>query len=275
MHPVPVGSTGELHIAGAGLARGYLKDPDLTLKKFVPNPFSNIASDRLYKTGDIARFLPDDQIEFLGRIDDQIKIRGHRVELNEIIRVLSRHAEVRDCAIVSGEDSGGDKRLVAYVVPQVSSSPTASKLRNFLADDLPEYMIPGIFVCLDALPIGPNGKVDRSALPAPEPTNTLNDEDFAEPSTPVQQRVATIVAQLLHLERVGINDNFFLLGGNSLLGTQVIANVRSNFDVDLTLLSLFDHPSVAGIAAEVEQLILAKLEVMSEEEAQRLLDLIQ
>ena len=275
MQPVPVGATGELHIAGPGLARGYLNERGLTLKKFVPNPFSNIAGDRLYKTGDLARFLPDGQIEFLGRIDDQIKIRGHRVELNEIISVLSRHAAVRECTVASGEDSAGDKRLVAYVVLHANSSPTLSELRNFLAKDLPEYMFPAAFVRLDALPIGPNGKVDRSALPAPDPSNTLNDEAFAEPSTPIQQRIATIIAKLLGLERVGINDNFFLLGGNSLLGTQVIAHVRSNFDVDLTLLNLFDHPSVAGIAGEVERLIVAKLEVMSEEEAQRLLDLGQ
>jgi amino acid adenylation domain-containing protein len=273
MHPVPIGSAGELHIAGAGLARGYLNRPDLTSEKFVSNPFSDIPGDRLYKTGDLARFLPDGQIEFLGRVDDQVKIRGYRIELNEIIGVLSRHPAVQENTVVASEDGAGDKRLVAYIVARTSPFPTIIELRNFLAKELPEYMLPAAFVRLDALPIGPNGKVDRSALPAPDLHNALRDETFVEPGTPTEQRIATMVAKLLGLERVGINDNFFLLGGNSLMGTQVIARVRNSFDVDLTLLSLFDHPTVAGIAAEVEQLIAAKLETMSEEEAQRLVDL--
>jgi amino acid adenylation domain-containing protein len=273
MHPTPTGTAGELHITGAGLARGYLNRADLTSEKFVSNPFSDIPGERLYKTGDLARFLPDGQIEFLGRVDDQVKIRGYRIELNEIISVLSRHPAVQENTVVVSEDGCGGKRLVAYIVPRTSAFPTVIELRNYLAKELPEYMLPATFVRLDALPIGANGKVDRSALPAPDLHNAMCDETFVEPGTPTEQRIAGIVAMLLGLDHVGINDNFFLLGGNSLLGTQVIAHVRSNFDVDLALLTLFDHPTVAGIAAEVERLIIAKLETMSEEEAQRLLDL--
>jgi amino acid adenylation domain-containing protein len=273
LHPVPLGSPGELHIAGAGLARGYLNRPDLTREKFVSNPFSDVPESRLYKTGDLARLLPDSQIEFLGRVDDQVKILGHRVELNEVISVLSRHPSVQESTVVASQDRTGDKRLVAYIVARTSPAPTVAELRDFLRQELPDFMLPAVFVRLEALPMSANGKVDRSALPAPDFNNVICDEAFVEPGTPTEQRVAAIVAKLLGLESIGINDNFFLLGGNSLLGTQVIAQLRSNFDVDLTLLSLFDHPTVAGIAVAVEQSINDKLENMSEEEAQRLLDL--
>jgi amino acid adenylation domain-containing protein len=273
VHAVPMGAAGELHIAGAGLARGYLNQPDLTRQKFISNPFSEIAGDRLYKTGDLARFLPDGQVEFLGRIDDLVKIRGYRIELNEIVSVLSRHPGVRESTVVAKEDWAGDKRLVAYIVPAADRAPTLGDLRNFLSKELPEYMLPAAFVTLHSLPIGPNGKVDRSALPAPDDQNTVReDRAFLGPRTPTEKRIASIVAPLLGLERVSVNDNFFTLGGNSLLGTQVIARLREAFGVELSLLTLFDHPTVAGIAGEAERLLVAKLDAMSEEEVQRLLD---
>lgn len=273
LRQVPIGEPGELHIGGAGLARGYLNQPELTAEKFIPNPFSDAPGSRLYKTGDMARYLPDGQIAFLGRIDDQIKIRGYRVEPNEIVTVLNRHPAVEASLVVGREDSPGDKRLVAYIVPVPQSQPTEGALRDFLRISLPDYMVPAIFVPLEALPLGPHGKLDRAALPAPDGANMLRQTNFVAPRTPVEKRLARILSGLLDLEQVGIEDNFFLLGGHSLLGTQVIARVRDAFGVELPLRSLFEAPTVAGLAAEIEQRILAKLQSMSEDEARRVLDL--
>jgi amino acid adenylation domain-containing protein len=272
MDRVSAGKIGEIYIGGGGLARGYLNDPALTAERFVGHPFSVDASARLYRTGDLGCYLPDGQIAFHGRVDDQVKIRGHRIELNEVVEVLNRHPAVRESVIVASENSRGEKRLVAYVAP-VATFPPLSELRDFLAKELPDYMLPATFVSLDALPVGPNGKVDRFALPAPSDENILREETFLSPRTPAEQRVAAIVASLLALERVGMKDNFFYLGGNSLFGTQVIARLRDAFNVDVPLLKLFDHPTVADLAAEVDRLMVANLDAMSEEEAQRLLAL--
>ena len=269
---VPAGSIGEIYIGGAGLARGYLNDPALTAERFVKHPFSAVAGDRLYRTGDLGSYLPDGQIAFHGRVDDQVKIRGYRIELNEVASVLNRHPAVRESVLVASENSTGEKQLVAYVVP-VSTFPPISELRDFLAKELPDYMLPATFVSLDALPVGPSGKVGRFALPAPSDENILREETFLSPRTPAEQRVAAIVESRLGLERVGIKDNFFYLGGNSLFGTQVIARLRDAFNVDVPLLRLFDHPTVADLASEVERLMVEKLDAMSEEEAQRLLAL--
>jgi acyl carrier protein len=201
-----------------------------------------------------------------------VKIRGYRIELNEVASVLNRHPAVRESVLVASENSTGEKQLVAYVVP-VSTFPPISELRDFLAKELPDYMLPATFVSLDALPVGPSGKVGRFALPAPSDENILREETFLSPRTPAEQRVAAIVESLLGLERVGIKDNFFYLGGNSLFGTQVIARLRDAFNVDVPLLRLFDHPTVADLASEVERLMVEKLDAMSEEEAQRLLAL--
>jgi amino acid adenylation domain-containing protein len=270
MRQVPTGSSGELHIGGTGLARGYLNRPDLSSQKFVPNPFSDVPGDRLYKTGDLARYLPDGKIAFLGRVDDQVKIRGYRVELSEITNVLNRHPAVRENIVIAREESVGEKRIVAYIVPFAGANPTNNELRQHLGQELPEYMLPAVFVTMDSLPLGTNGKVDRSVLPVPTDENIIRDEKFVAPRTPTEQRIASIVATLLGLKRIGVNDNFFLLGGNSLLATQVIARLREAFDVEVSLLTLFDHPTVAGIASEVEQLIFARVEALSEEEVQRL-----
>lgn len=270
MLPVPIGSAGELYIAGVGLARGYLNRSDLTSEKFVSNPFSSALGDRLYKTGDLARFLSDGQVAFLGRVDDQVKIRGYRIELNEVTSVLSRHPALRESVVVASENGGGEKRLVAYVAPHTCPGPTSWELRKFMRKELPDYMLPAAFVRLEALPLSPNGKVDRAALPPADDKSVMRDEPFLGARTLTEERVASIVAPLLGLESVGVNDNFFLLGGNSLLGTQVIARLRAAFGVELSLLSLFDNPTVAGIASEVEQLIVAKVEAMTEDEVRRL-----
>jgi len=272
MERVADGRIGEIYVGGAGLAKGYLNDPALTAERFVRHPFAAVAGARLYRTGDLGCYLPDGQIAFHGRVDDQVKIRGYRIELDEVIGALNRHAAVRESTVVASENEAGEKQLVAYVVP-LAPLPPISELRAFLAKELPDYMLPSTFVGVEALPVGTNGKVDRLALPAPCDENILREEIFLNPRTPTEQRVAAIVACLLGLERVGVKDNFFYLGGNSLFGTQVIARLRDAFNVDVPLLKLFDHPTVADLAAEVERLMVAKLDAMSEEEAQRLLAL--
>lgn len=270
MNESPVGGEGEMYIGGAGLARGYLNQPDLTSEKFVPNPFSSDAKAQLYRTGDRARYLPDGQIAFLGRIDDQVKIRGFRIETNEIVNLLSQHRDIKSCTVVAREDAGHAKRLVAYIVPVPDAQLTNRNLRGFLGKTLPEFMLPAVFVRLNSLPLSESGKVNRFLLPAPDDSNMVRDQVFVAARTPAEKRIVSIVAPLLGLKEIGVDDNFFFLGGNSLLGTQVIARVREAFGVEVSLLNLFDHPTVAGIASEVEELIIAKVDAMSEEEVLRL-----
>jgi len=267
----PSGRPGELYVGGAGLARGYRNCPDLTAESFVRNPFSNQPGSRLYKTGDIACSLPDGQIAFLGRADDQVKIRGYRIEPDEVVAALDRHPMVQASVVIAREDTPGDKYLVAYVVPKEKQQLTAKVLREFLLLHLPEYMVPALFCGLDILPLTPSGKVDRKALPAPTQAYLLSEDEYIAPRTPVEKRITAMLATLLRLQRVGVNGNFFLLGGNSLLGAQVIARVRDAFGVELSLLSLFNHPTVAELAAEIEQLLIANLEAMSEDEVLRLI----
>jgi amino acid adenylation domain-containing protein len=267
---VSPGEIGEIYVGGALLAKGYLNDPALTAEKFVDNPFAS--GSKLYRTGDLGCELPDGPIAFHGRADEQVKINGYRIELNEVAGVLRRHPAIRESVIGVSESDSGEKQMVAYIVPR-SVSPTVGELRDFLANELPEYMLPAVFVSLDSLPTKSSGKVDRSALPAPTEQNVLRDEAFLGPRTPTEQRIASIVARLLSLQQVGMNDNFFYLGGNSLFGTQVIARLRDAFGIEVPLLKLFDHPTVADLSAEVERMIMAKLDSISEEEAQRLLAL--
>ena len=269
MQSVPAGTMGEIYVGGAGLAQGYLNDAQLTAERFVRDPFSSDPGARLYRTGDLGCFLGSGEIEFHGRADDQVKIRGHRIELNEVTGVLKRHPAVRDAAIVAHGNGNSEKQLVAYVVAD-SASPAVGELRNFLAKELPEYMLPAAFVMLERLPLSSNGKIDRSALPLPRNENILREKIAVEPSTPTEQRVAAIVASLLGLNQLGVDDNFFYLGGNSLFGTQVIARLRDAFNVEIPLLKLFDRPTVAELAAEVDRMIVARVEAMSEEEARRL-----
>ncbi|WP_254564071.1 non-ribosomal peptide synthetase [Oscillatoria sp. HE19RPO] len=249
--PVPIGVPGELHIAGVGLAKGYLNRPELTDEKFIPNPFSNEPDSRLYKTGDLARYLSDGNIEYLGRIDDQVKVRGFRIELGEIEAALSQHPSLLSAAVVLREDIPGQKSLVAYIVPVQDSAPTVGELRGFLKPQLPDYMMPSAFVVLESLPLTPNGKVDRRALPAPEKRNEL-EESFVAPSTPIEEMLASIWSNILSIDSVGIHDNFFELGGHSLLATQVISRVRDTLTVELPLRTLFEAPTLAGLAERVE-----------------------
>jgi amino acid adenylation domain-containing protein len=273
MQEVPAGTAGELCVAGAGLARGYHRRPDLTLEKFIPNPFrsrlNSRAGDRLYRTGDLARYLPNGELEFLGRLDEQIKIRGFRIEPNEIVKALDEYSDVEASAVMARENRGGEKSLVAYVVLVPAAKTTGTALREHLSKRLPDYMVPASFVRMDALPVTANGKVDRAALPNPGDANRLREENFVAPSGPVQQRLAGIIASLLHVERIGANDNFFLLGGHSLLGTQLIGRVNETFGIELPLLQIFDHPTLAEMSGVIETLILAKLELASAGELHR------
>jgi acyl-coenzyme A synthetase/AMP-(fatty) acid ligase len=260
--PVPVRVVGEIYVGGAGVARGYLNHPELTAEKFAPNPFSRDPGSRLYRTGDVARYLPDGNIEFLGRSDHQVKVRGFRIELGEIEAVLGRHPTVHQSVVLAREDTpagstaapGTGKRLVAYIVPKQMTGPTVSELRSFLKEKLPEHMIPSAFVFLDALPLTSHGKVDRAALPVPDQLRPELERAFVAPRTPVEVELAGIWAKVLQLERVGIHDDFFELGGHSLLATQVISRLRAAFHIDLPLRSLFERPTVAGLAERIEVL---------------------
>jgi amino acid adenylation domain-containing protein len=252
MQPVPIGASGELHIGGDGLARGYLNRPELTAEKFVSNPFSDDPQARLYKTGDLARYLPDGNIEFLGRIDDQVKIRGFRVEPGEIEAILGQHPGVRESVVIAREDSAG-KHLAAYVVPRESETPAIGDLRSFLRAKLPEYMVPSAFLMLDALPRTPHGKVDRHALPPPNHSGPGPDETLVEPRNPVEKALVKIWSQVLGLERVGVHDNFFDLGGHSLLATQVISRARELYRIEISLRTFFETPTIAGIAEVIER----------------------
>jgi amino acid adenylation domain-containing protein len=249
--PVPPGGAGELYIAGAGLARGYRHRPDLTAERFVSHP--GVAGARLYRTGDRGRLLPDGSLAFLGRLDEQVKIRGYRVELEEIAAALTTHPGVAEGVVVAPEAGDGERQLVAYVVPAAGAVPGRDALVATLRRALPDYMVPALFVTLPALPLTTSGKVDRAALPAPDAANTLRDAARAAPRTAVEAEVARILGGLLDVEEVGVEDNFFLLGGHSLLGTQLIMRLRAAFGVDLALRTLFDAPTVAELAAEIER----------------------
>jgi amino acid adenylation domain-containing protein len=252
LRPLPLGVPGNLYIGGVSLARGYFNRPELTAEKFVPNPFSEEPGARLYKTGDLARYLPDGNIECLGRVDHQVKIRGFRIELGEIEAALDQHPAVREAVVLAPEDAPGEKRLVAYVVAEREPLPTTTDLRNFLKEKLPEHMVPALFVLLDALPLMPNGKVDHRALPAPDRTRPELDKAFVAPRTPTEELLSEIWAKVLDIERVGIYDNFFDLGGHSLLATQVVSRIREAFQVELPLRRIFEVPTVAGLAESIE-----------------------
>ena len=243
--PVPIGVAGELHIGGVGVGQGYLNRPDLTAAAFIANPFG---PGRLYKTGDLCRYWPDGTIEYLGRIDHQVKIRGFRIELGEIETVLGQHPGVLACVVMAREDQPGDKRLVAYVVAQ-GDGLAAADLKAHLGGSLPEHMVPSAVVLLDAMPLSPNGKADRKALPAPE--WTAGAPAYVEPAGPVEQVLALIWADLLQVPQVGRFDRFFDLGGHSLLATQVIGRVRTLLKVELPLRRLFEAPQLAAFAEAV------------------------
>ena len=250
--PVPVGVPGHLYIGGEGGARGYHEQPALTAENFRPDPFSE-TGQRLYRTGDKARYLPDGNIEFLGRFDEQVKIRGFRIEPREIESELRGHPAVHEALVLTREDEGRDRHLVAYVVPEHQPAPTFGELLAFLRTRLPAYMLPSALVTLEELPLTPNGKIDRSQLPPPDHDRPFLEGAFASAATPVQDVLCSIWAELLSLERVGIHDNFFDLGGHSLLATRVVSKIRYVFQVEIPLRTLFDWPTVAGLSSRVEQ----------------------
>jgi amino acid adenylation domain-containing protein len=282
MSPAPVGVPGELYIAGTGLARGYLGRPSLTAERFIPDPFSLEAGGRLYRTGDVVRWLADGELEFIGRADNQVKVRGFRIELGEIEAALSSHEAVRDCVVLAREDEPGDKRLVAYVVTAtVGPVLSAAELRAHLKERLPEYMVPSAFVMLEALPLNANGKVDRRALPAPD--SSLVSDIYVAPRDAVEEMIAEVWAEVLRVERVGVEDNFFESGGHSLLAMQVVSHLRQLMGCELPLRLMFEEPTVAGLAAALARdpearasalraaQMLARLSSLSEEEVESML----
>lgn len=292
LQPVPVGVLGELHIGGVGLARGYLNRPDLTNEKFIPNPFSNDPNYRLYKTGDLVRYLPDGNIEYLGRIDNQVKIRGFRIELGEIEATLSQHPDVQEVAVICREDIPSNKRLVAYVVsnlihehipyhsecqleldgntitfhtedistggvglvgvPATDQRTLSGSLRDYLKQKLPDYMIPSAFVLMKALPLTPNGKIDRRTLRAPDSFHTEQEDKFVAPRTPAEAKLAAIWAEILGLKRIGINDNFFELGGHSLQAASLVSKLSGEMNLKVSVKLLFEHPTIAELAVAID-----------------------
>jgi amino acid adenylation domain-containing protein len=269
--PVAPGQVGEIYIGGNGVARGYRNKPQTTAERFLQDPFNPTPGSRMYRTGDLGRFLPDGQIAFHGRVDSQEQIHGHRVEPDEIVYALERHPSVAASAVVA-RGHGSAKSLVAYVVPRESMVLSALGLREFLSASLPHYMVPSTFVRISALPFNSNGKLDRAALPEPATGNRIDDGGYRAPSTPTEISLAEILAALLEVERVGADDNFFLLGFHSLLATQVAVRVYERFGVQLGLRHLFEAKTLARLAAELDRLLLEKLDSMSDDEVAGYLD---
>ena len=253
MNPVAIGAEGELYIGGDGLARCYLNRPSTTAERFVPHPFSEQAGARLYRTGDRVRYTAQGEIEFLGRVDNQVKVRGHRIELGEIEAMLLTHHAVREATVIVRDDSG-DRRLVAYIAPAPQQQPpTTEDLRFYLGEKLPDYMMPSRFVFLEAMPLTPNGKVDRRALPAPDATRDDFGGAYLAPQNPTEEMLVNIWSDVLAVEQLGVRDNFFDLGGHSLLATQVMSRLREAFGVEIALRELFEQPTVRELAQRVEE----------------------
>src|SRR5262249_29089743 len=250
---VPIGVHGELYIGGDGLAQGYLNRPELTAERFVVHPFSDQAGSRLYRTGDLVRYRPDGNIEFLGRVDEQVKLRGYRIEPGEIENVLNQHPLIKETVVVArARDSSEEKELVGHIVSTQESSVSVDELRRFLAAKLPDYMIPSAFVFLNALPLLPNGKIDRNALPPPDGERPPLHQGLVEPRSEIEELVAQVWREVLKLEKIGVHDNFFELGGHSLLAARAVARLRTNFSSDLPLRKLLDSPTVAALAKHID-----------------------
>jgi acyl carrier protein len=268
LQPVPIGIAGQLYIGGDGVARGYLNRPELTTERFIPDPFNSVLSARLYRTGDLAKYRLDGQIEFLGRSDDQIKLRGFRVELREIQSILNQHPGLKESVVVVSEDLTDvtsdqqkietksfkpDKHLVAYVVPK-NNSIIVSELRTFLRQKVPDYMVPRFFIQLESLPLTPNGKVDQRRLPSPHDSRQQHLQQLSEPRTETELLIAQVWEEVLRLERIGIDDNFFELGGHSLLVTKLVSKLGEIFRREISVRTLFEAPSIRTFAARIEEL---------------------
>jgi amino acid adenylation domain-containing protein len=268
---LPARMPGELCIGGAGVARGYLGRPELTAQKFTPHPCSAVPGARLYRSGDLARWLPDGSIEFLGRVDNQIKVRGFRIEPGEIEAALGAHPQLRQAVVLALAGQPGDKSLVAYVVPQSAGEPLdEADVRTFLRQRLPDYMVPGLFVPLADMPLTPNGKVDRRALPAPDWSRSVDTTVYEPPRTAAEEMLAAIWREVLRVEQVGAFDDFFAIGGHSLLATQVVARVRAAVGVELPLRALFETPTLAELAQVVEEQLILQMDDLTDEELARL-----
>lgn len=283
LQPTPIGVIGELYVGGIGVGRGYLNAPDKTAEAFSRDPFAQRAGARLYRTGDLARYLPDGNLEFIGRADFQVKIRGFRIELGEIEAALEEHPTIQQALVLAKDEPSGNKHLVAYVVPEAPYRSQAEEaeteklvpqLRGFLKDRLPDYMTPSAFVVLDAMPLNSNGKIDRKALPEPELTRKDLESEFVAPRTPLEESIAQIWMEVLGVERVGSQDNFLELGGHSLLAVQVISRLYETYQVELPLPSIFEAPTVAALAEQVEHKLVEMIENLSEEEVTRRLQAI-
>ncbi len=278
---VPVGEPGEIYVGGPTSGRGYLNRPELTAERFVPDPFADSGA-RLYKTGDRARYRADGTLEFLGRLDDQIKIRGIRIEPGEIEAALSQHSAIEESAVVAGENGFNEKRLVAYLTPKGNRPPTASELRSFLNNKLPEYMVPSTFVTLHSLPRTHSGKLDRRALPGADFKKRAIEKPYITPRNPIEEALALVWAEVLGIDKVSVDDDFFDLGGHSLAVTQVISRLQERFQAEFSVRSVLEAPAFADVAALISQTqakrfkpddvnrILSDLESMSDDEAQYL-----
>ncbi|MEO6034417.1 MAG: non-ribosomal peptide synthetase, partial [Verrucomicrobiota bacterium] len=279
LQPVPVCVAGELYLGGDGLARGYFIRTELTAEKFLANPF--VKGQRIFKTGDLARYWPDGTVECLGRSDHQVKIRGFRIELGDIESALRQGDGIKEALVMAREDVPGDKRLVAYLATNVETAPSVPALRDFLKSKLPEYMVPGIFVFLATFPLTPSGKIDRTALPAPDSVRPELGKQFVPPATPLEIEVAQIWSEVFRIDQVGRDDNFFELGGHSLLAIQITARLRQKLGVELALPSIFKSPTVGRLAETIlesmienssdEDSTLQWLDELSEEDAKKLL----
>jgi acyl carrier protein len=248
LQPVPQGVTGELYLAGAGVTAGYLHQAEKTAERFLKNPFSPNPDSRMYRTGDLARYLAGGNVEFLGRADDQVKIRGFRIELGEIEAILGQHPAVRQAVVLARADQRGEKRLLGYVVAR-DASLTADTLRGYLKEQLPEYMVPQALLLVAKLPLNPNGKIDRQALPEPEQVEA---KAYLAPQTPTEKVVAGIWTEVLRRDRISTHDNFFDLGGHSLMATQIVSRIREKFQVELAMRILFEQPTICGLALAIE-----------------------
>jgi acyl carrier protein len=282
---VPVGVSGELYIGGAGLARGYWKRAEMTAERFIPNPYSSKGGERLYRTGDVVRYLANGEIEFIGRIDEQVKIRGYRIELGEIEADLNQHESIAESVVLATDDESGDtssKRLTMYVVGRQEQPINVGELHSYLREKLPDYMIPSSFISLDEMPLTPNGKVDRLALLAEEVTYQ-DEKQFIAPDTSLEKVLADIWADVLKREQIGINQDFSELGGHSLLATQVISRLREAFSMEIPLRLLFEAPTVAELSAAILQIsndparversaeLILAISQLSDDEAEQLL----
>ena len=250
---VPAGVTGELHIGGAGVARGYHQRPGLTAERFIPDPYGEEPGARLYRTGDLARYLADGQLEYVGRMDHQLKVRGFRIEAGEVEAALALHERVRECVVVARKDPAGQARLVAYLsAGAAEQTPSRSELQAYLKERLPEYMVPAAFVWLAEMPLTPNGKLDRNALPAPDGQHASQEKSSAAMGTYIEEMLAGIWSQVLGVEQIGVESNFFELGGHSLLATQLVSRMRSAFRVEIPMRAIFESPTVAELSQKIE-----------------------